>query len=267
MSAHGDAAKLSAVPTLDLRQLLTARWILTTLLVIAAAAVMVRLGIWQLDRLQQRRNTNARIVQGMAQPALNLNQPLPPDLTAMEYRSAVVTGEYDYSQEVLLRNQFNEGQPGYDLLTPLRIEQSNQAVLVDRGWIPLAQGKPDLRKAYQQTGPVTLNGQMRRSQGEPAFGGVPDPHLTASQPRLDAYNFINLEQIGKQTGYAILSVYLIAAPQAGAPDLPARSLPPVDLSEGPHLDYAIQWFIFTAILLIGYPFYVRTQLSKRISRR
>jgi surfeit locus 1 family protein len=110
------------------------RWLLATLLVAAAMAVMVRLGIWQLDRLEQRREFNARVLAQINQPALVLKGPaLQADLASMEYRPVVVEGEYDFSQQVALRNQVWENQAGVHLLTPLRIAGTEQSVLVNRG--------------------------------------------------------------------------------------------------------------------------------------
>jgi surfeit locus 1 family protein len=255
-------------PSMPNNPLLKPRWILTTVLVIAAAVVMVRLGFWQLDRLAQRKDHNARLSQGLAQPPLDLNGALPPDLTAMEFRSAVVSGRYDPSQEILLRNQYSaEGAPGFHLITPLLIANTNQVILVDRGWIPLDQQAVDQRSVYDQLGTVTVTGMLRRSQPEPVFGAAPDPQLGAGQTRLDNWIFVNLERIRLQVDRPLLDVFLVAAPDASASALPQRTLPVIDLSEGPHLDYAIQWFLFTATLLIGYPFYVRSQLRPRKPKR
>ena len=101
------------------------RWILTTLLVMAGVAVLIRLGIWQLDRLQTRRAFNARVTAQINQPTLDLNlAPGIPDLNMMEYRKVTVTGEYDFADQVALRNQAWQDQPGVHLLTPLKIAGS-----------------------------------------------------------------------------------------------------------------------------------------------
>src|SRR5690242_12910085 len=110
------------------------KWLLATLLVLAGTALCIRLGIWQLDRLQQRRAFNAEFESARAQPALDLNQEQPDNLPSMEWRAVKVTGEYDFSNQVALRNQYNDNQYGYHLLTPLQFD--GKAVLVDRGWIP-----------------------------------------------------------------------------------------------------------------------------------
>ncbi len=234
---------------------LSTRWILTTLLVLVAAAVMVRLGIWQLDRLQQRRDHNARLSAGMAQAPVDLNAGLPPDLAALEYHSVLVSGTYDFTQEVLLRNQYESGLPGFHILTPLKIKDSQQSVLIDRGWIPLDQGAPEKRSAFQPAGPVSLKGVLRRSQADPSVPAAP-----AGQARLDAWVVLDLEHIAAQIPYPILPVYVALTPDAAQTALPHLAPLDVDLSEGPHLGYAIQWFIFAVILLGGYPFYVRKQL-------
>ncbi len=87
---------------------------------IAGVAVCIRLGIWQLDRLEQRKVFNARVESQINAAALDLNQDSSTGaLFDMEYRSARVTGTYDFSQEVILRNQVFNGQLGYRVFTPI----------------------------------------------------------------------------------------------------------------------------------------------------
>ncbi len=242
----------------------TARWILTTLLVIAGVGVLVRLGIWQLDRLAQRRAFNARVIVQEQASELNLNQSLVQraGLFDMEYRRVTVQGEYDFNQEILLRNQELDGKLGFHLLTPLRIADSDQSILIDRGWIPYDQAAPELRVKYEEPGVVTVSGVIRRPQTSPDFGGVADPTLAPGETRLDAWNIVNLERIQQQTTLALLTVYIVQAPDAGWTGLPARQLVVPEISEGPHFGYAMQWFTFAAILGLGYPFFVRRQLRQ-----
>ncbi len=263
------SAKASSLQGLSpARAFFTPRWLLTTLLVLLAAAVMVRLGIWQLDRLEQRRARNAQFERSLALPPLDLTRPgSAENLSAEVFRSAVVRGRYDFSAEVILRNQAWEDRPGYHLLTPLIIEGSSQAILVDRGWVPLSDGAPEARARYAEGGTVTVSGRLMPAQQEPKFGGAADPALQPGQARLDAWNWINLERIAQQVSRPLLPLYLLAAPDGSSPALTRRSLGEVDLSEGPHLGYAIQWFIFAFILSAGYPFYVRKQLNPPAARK
>ncbi len=245
------------------------RWWFTTLLVLAAVAVMVRLGIWQLDRLDQRRAFNAHVLAQQQAPELNLNNLDPAlsldDLSGMEYRAVRVEGEYDPSGEIAIRNQAWNGVPGYTLLTPLRITGTAWVVMVQRGWVPLEGFTPDDLSRFEQPGPVQVSGIVRAARSTPDFGGRSDDPLQPGEFRR-LWNLPNLEAIGGQLPYAILPVYVQRAPEPAYPEnldqwpmemLPFPSQPKLELTEGPHMGYAIQWFIFASILGFGYPIFLR----------
>jgi surfeit locus 1 family protein len=182
-------------------------------------------------------------------------------LSGMEYRSVVVSGEYDLADQVMLRNQVWQDQPGVHLLTPLKIEGTNEAVLVDRGWVPFADAESGHLSQYDEKGKVTVHGVIRQSQSGPDFRGLPDPTLAPGQKRLAAFNLVNLDRINQQVNLVMLPVYIQQAPDPAWTAMPYRSQPVLDLSEGPHLGYALQWFTFALILGGGYPFYIRRQLK------
>jgi surfeit locus 1 family protein len=243
-----------------LLKLFSRRWWFATLLVIAAVLVMTRLGIWQLDRLEQRRAFNAQVELARAQPVLNLNQEPPANIMQMEWRPVQFTGEYDFANQVAIRNQIYAGQYGYHLLTPLLSQGT--AVLVDRGWIAAGGNatRADLRQ-YDVQGEVDVTGQIRLGQGKPAFGGIADT-LPADGSKLEVWNNADLEQIAKQLPYRILPVYIQQNPDPrdGEPPIPFQ--PQLELTEGSHFGYALQWFTFATILFIGYPFFIRNQEAK-----
>lgn len=223
-------------------------WLLAALIALAAL-VMVGLGFWQLDRLGQRRAQNALIAARLAADPVDLNQWPAADLP--EYQPVRLRGVYDFSQEIVLRNRAHLDSPGVHVLTPLRLAGSDQAVLVDRGWIPYTDAAPEDRQVYQQpAGEVTLTGLVRPPQPR-EFAFLPaDPTLSPAQPRLDAWFRVDLDQLQDQVPYPLLPFYVEAAPGPDAAQLPLSS-PALDLSEGPHLGYAIQWFAFALILVIG----------------
>lgn len=235
------------------------RWIWTTLLVVLGGLLCVRLGVWQLDRLAQRRAFNAQVLSMRALPPLDV--PARDDLTKMEWRAVRLRGTYDFENQVAIRNQYNNNVPGYHLLTPLRFAD-RQAVLVDRGWIP-AEGNdaPSAWRKYDQPGEVALSGIIRLSETRTRFGSLTDPPLSPGQTRLDFWIYVNLDRIQQQIPYPVLPVYVQLDRDPNRTDPPIPYQPVLDLSEGPHLGYAIQWFTFAAILLIGYPFYLNKQES------
>jgi surfeit locus 1 family protein len=232
-----------------LKLLFTGRRLWLTLSVLAGALVCCRLGIWQLDRLAQRRAQNALINGRMAQPATTLDG-APLDPTALDYRRVEARGVYDPSQEVVLRGRALDGAPGVHVLTPLRLDGSDAAVLVDRGWLPLELAAPEARRAYAgPVGDVVVRGIARRSQAD--AGGPQDPPLPPGEARRDAWFRADIAEIEQQTGYRLLPVFIEQQPAPGDPELPRR-VATTDLGEGPHLSYTVQWFAFAAILVVGY---------------
>lgn len=235
------------------------------MLVIAATLVLARLGIWQLDRLEQRRAFNAQVTAARAQSVLDLNAEQPWDLATMEWRPVQIVGTYDFENQIAIRNQYYGEQYGYHLLTPLRFDGAQRelsqgtAVLVDRGWIP-ADGNPtpeDWRK-YDEAGEVMVFGQIRLGSGKPAIGGVADA-LPADGSRLTLWNNADVAQVAGQLPYPILPIYIQVNADETDTDPPIPFQPELELTEGPHFGYALQWFTFATLLFVGYPFFVRKQ--------
>lgn len=230
-----------------------------TLLVIIGAIVLCRLGIWQLDRLAQRRAINATIAARMADPVVPLTAALAA-ADGQEYRHVEARGVFDPSHEIVLRNRALDGAPGMHVLTPLHLSGSDAAVLIDRGWLPQSQSDAGVRQAYgAPAGEVVVIGQLRRSQEN--FGAPYDPAFSAERPRLDAWFHVDIARIAQQTGYALLPMFVEQLPAPGDPPLPRRD-PTTDLGQGPHLSYAIQWFAFALILVVGYVAFVHQQRRK-----
>jgi surfeit locus 1 family protein len=244
------------------------KWLLATLLVVAGTAVCIRLGIWQLDRLDQRRAFNQQVETMRAMPVLDLNQQAPDEVSKMEWRAVQVQGKYDFANQIALRNQYNGNEYGYHLLTPLLFNhptgsgQAPQAVLVDRGWIP-AEGNstPQDWQKYNESGEVNLAGQIRLGQMKPRFGGVADV-VPGNGAKLEMWNNADVDRIVKQLPYPALPVYIQPNVDENDTEPPIPYQPTVELTEGPHFGYALQWFTFATILLVGYPFFLRKQESK-----
>ena len=243
------------------------RWWWTTLIVLAGIGVTIRLGFWQLDRHAQRQATIRHVQAMQALPMLDLNpRPLPPDLTGMEYRQATASGEYDFEHQVALRNQVRSRMsgtdPGFALVTPLLLADG-QAVLVKRGWIPLADNTPASWRQFDEPGMVHVEGIIRLSLSKGEFGRtLMDPTLTPGQTRLDFWNFMNLTLLKEQFPYPILEVYLQQAPGADPELLPYRHLDLPDLDPGSHVGFAVRWFFYAGLLFFGYPVWLRKQKNR-----
>ncbi len=231
------------------------RWLIATLAVLALCALFLRLGGWQLRRLEDRRAANALLLARMEQPALTLDGRAL-DAETDDLRRAVVRGTFDYSQEIVLRNRTYNELPGVHVIVPLRITgaAAGAAILVDRGWIPYELAGPEQRTQFQDAaGPVEVRGILRRSQVQSSSASPADRRPEAGQLRLDAWHRIDIPRIQEQIPYPLASVFLEEEPAAtGSSRRFPRPVPEIELSEGSHLYYAIQWFSFAAILLVGY---------------
>jgi len=236
-------------------------WLLTTLLVVAGSAVCVRLGIWQLDRLEQRRAFNSQVNSMRAAPALNLNGEIPADLISMEWRAAQVSGEYDFEHQFAIRNQAWSDQYGFHLITPLKF--SGGVILVNRGFIPFeGNDNPQGWARYAApVGAVTVAGQIRLGN-DVQIGGKPEANLDGQSP-VQFWNSLDMQKISAQIPYSVLPVYLQPNADPADATYPIPQQPEVDLTEGSHFGYALQWFSFAAILFFGYPFYLRKQIAER----
>ena len=226
-----------------------------------AVGVMIRLGIWQLDRLAARRAGNAHIRAMQAAPALDLNTLDPSlELETMEYRRAAAQGVYDFNRQVALRNQYwgipdGPAEYGYHLLTPLLL-LDGRAVLVDRGWIPGSYDDPLSWRAFDQPGEVAVTGILRLSQAEAEMGGLSTGEALPGQ-RLDFWVLPDLPSISLQLPYTLLPVYLQQASVAGEAALPYKALPELVLTDGSHLGFALQWFFYASLVFFGYPVFLR----------
>ena len=223
-----------------------------TAVVAVAVVVMVMLGFWQLRRLHSVREDNARVRERLALPATPLSQVLPirpgVDPSSAAYRRVTMTGRYDRVSEILLANRSFEGRPGSHLLTPLR-QPDGVAILVDRGWVPLGiSGAEEETTRPPVLVPVTVEGVLFPSERKGVFGPTIPP-----SGRLTTIARIDVSRIAKQLDYPIEPLYVRLTaqkpPQPGrlpvAPGLP-------DLSEGPHLSYAVQWFLFASVAVATY---------------
>lgn len=233
-----------------LRPLFSRRYRWTTLLVILTCGVMIRLGFWQLDRLAQRQAVNAEIRQKLAAPPLLLDgEWLVDNPETLKFRSAMVRGHFDHTQEVALLGQSWQDRPGVHLITPLVIEGSPQAVLVDRGWIPIEASEPGAWGDFATAGPVEIAGTIQLSQPRPNAPPWQEPEVRIFR--------VDIDRLQHQISYPLLPLFIVQAPKPSHPGPPYRSKPDINLGNGPHLSYAIQWFCFTLILAIGYMGFIR----------
>jgi surfeit locus 1 family protein len=220
-------------------------WILGHVIALVAVLGFARLGIGQLDRLHEKQARNATIAARADGPAIDLADV---DLDAAEYQHVTLTGRFDVDDQVEIRNRTYEGSVGSQVVTPL-VLADGRAVLVNRGWIPLDTAPPD-----PPPGEVTVEGLLLKTQTRSI--GPKDPPTG----HLDTLNRVDVQRVQRQVDLDLYPLYLAQTKPAPAGDYPAL-LPPPPRDEGPHKSYAIQWFLFATVVLVGYPVLLRRRMS------
>ncbi|HVF08803.1 MAG TPA: SURF1 family protein, partial [Actinomycetota bacterium] len=240
-----------------LRFLLHPRWIGLTVFASVAVVVCVMLGLWQLDRLEERRALNERIEAGRAVAPAPLQDLL--DVGgALDHRRAAATGSYDVAHEVILYGRTLEGQPGNHVLTPLVLDDGT-AIVVDRGWVPFEMDEPPVAEAAPPDGDVEVEGALLAPQ--PGGAGSIQP----GADRVTIVRSVDVEAIARDVPYDLLPWFLQLQVQSPPPGRLPVPEPPAELTQGPHLSYALQWFAFATIAAVGYAVLVRREIAHRRS--
>lgn len=218
-------------------------WLLGHVIALAAVVSFVRLGFWQLDRLEEKKERNRVIAARSDGPAVDV---LDVDLDLGEYQHVRARGHFDTDGEVLIRNRAYRGTTGQHVVTPF-VLTTGRAVLVNRGWIGIEDEPPPPPASEVVIEGVLLATQTRGSVGprDPAEG------------ELDVLNRIDVARLQQQLPYELLPLHLqLQSPVPPDGDLPLPVEPPAR-DEGPHLSYAFQWFLFSGVVLVGYPLLMR----------
>ncbi len=217
------------------------------LLALVASALCVRLGFWQLGRLEEKRALNRRLRESLAGPVVPLAGGEPWERVAG--RRVAATGVYDSLRHVVLRGRARRGAPGVELLTPLRLEGAPSAVLVDRGWLPAPDAATARPQDYPERGRVQAVGVVEAGQParEPprlrvAVGAGGMTRITVSALALDS--------LRGYFPYPLAGFVLRQLPDSSLPPLPSRAAPAFG-NENMHLSYAVQWFSFATIIAVG----------------
>lgn len=215
---------------------------LTTFLAISLIALCIWASHWQYQRGVARHQRNSVISSHIAQPPIPLTL-ISKDLTAAEWRKVKVEGRFDPTHKILLRNRYSEGKYGFDLLT-LFTDVTGKTFWVDRGWI--APGKsattaPDLPTTSTNT--VAIIGRVRLDQS------LPQGSFFAISPSQNG-KLIERWNAQTKTTTQTENFYLDLLQVSDSTMTPSAPVELPELTDGPHMAYALQWIFFAG--LVGY---------------
>lgn len=210
---------------------------------LSATALFVRLGIWQLDRLEERREQNRGLIAQMNAPEVPVQDVVGTE--SQRLRKVRASGVWDYENEMVLTSRSRQGSPGINVLTPLRLKGDSVAVLVNRGWLYAANGMTVDLAPWREADSATVHGYVIAYTAE--AGQVSTP----SAPR--GVRHLNADSIASRVPYSLLPFIVVQqdTSQVSADDKHPVRLEQPELTEGTHKSYAFQWFSFAAITIIG----------------
>ena len=213
---------------------------LKSLVALALICLCLIAAQWQYHRGVDRHARNAVIQDRIAQSPIELKS-VSGALADFEWQTVSVEGIFDNEKQILLRNRYNEGKYGYEVLTLFK-STANKSFWVDRGWVQAgatATTPPVVTEV--PTSQVSITGRLRLDSSLPrgSFFALPGKG-EGLVSELNAQSQLNTEKF-----YIDL---LSGSVPSLTPDVRAQ-LP--ELSDGPHMAYALQWFFFAGLVIYG----------------
>ena len=228
-----------------------------TVAAVAALAVLVGLGNWQLDRRawkQQLLETRAQRVGAPALTYADVAAASDNALDVLEYRPIRLAGRFDDARALKLLSRTRNGRAGFHVVTPLVTDAAGAVVLVDRGWVPFG-GDGDVTPP--PAGSVEVEGYVRKFE-------TPGRFTPENNPGTDAWYYLDRGQMASALELATVAPFYVQRAPGAVPAgrYPAGGVPDIAL-RNPHLQYAITWYALAVVLLVIYVvFHVRRRTGE-----
>ncbi len=233
--------------------LLKPKWIGFHLLCLGAIVAMISLGLWQLRRLDEKRTFNSQVTEHTNADVTPLdNALLEGPANELSYRRVSTTGTYLREPQFEVVNVTQEGTTGRDVVNALKLADGT-LILVNRGFVPTGTPLP-----APPTGQVEMLARLK--EGQVARTGQPSDDGTQA---LTEIRRVDLAALGQQFEQPPVPMYLELLESAPAEPSIVTPIAFPELSEGPHLSYAVQWAIFSISVAVGWVFAVRKSIRAR----
>jgi surfeit locus 1 family protein len=221
--------------------------ILPTIAYLVILALLLWLGFWQLDRAEQKRSELAARAAATSAPVVTINE-VQATLAKSEYRRARAIGEYDTRHQFLLDNRVEDGEVGYRVLTPFKLAGRTEAVLVDRGFIPMTQGRDVMPTLPEIEKPGEVTGHIGRGPSVGIQLGAASDNPNEWPRRVQ---YMDFDYINTALNYPVADYLLVEGSVRN--DMVIQQSTREAWRYGPerHEGYAFQWFaLATALTLI-----------------
>lgn len=218
-----------------------------TLIALPALAVLIGLGVWQLERREWKLDLIARAEARLAAAPVPLEDALE-DTAANEFAHVRFTGTFDHAHERRLFTTRTGLGPGYGIVTPLRLTDGRW-VLVDRGFVPAPLAEPASRAEGQKEGQAEIVGWLRLPEPRGAFTPPDDPAHALFYAR-------DPVAMGQGLPYALAAPIVVVADETPNPGGWPKGGMTLNFTNN-HLAYAVTWFSLALILAVIFVLYHR----------
>lgn len=213
---------------------------LKSLIAIALIVLCLIAAHWQYSRGVNRHARNAMIEKHIALPVMPLTT-VSNDPSSFEWQSVTTSGSFNREKQILLRNRYSEGVYGFEVLTLFTSDNSGQ-FWVDRGWVKAgasATTAPQISPV--PAGTVRILGRLRLDSSLPrgSFFALP-AHGAGLIAKLNAQSQLHTENF---------YIDLLSGSEKNLTPVVSAQLP--ELSDGPHMAYALQWLFFAGLIIYG----------------
>ena len=215
---------------------------LPTVAALVVVALTVSAGVWQTQRAAYKNALQARYeAQALAQPVTLPAGDIDDDV--YRYRRVSVTGRFDSAHEILLDNTILKGVPGYQVVTPLKLEQAPVYVLISRGWVARGLDRQVLPQIKTPGGVVTIEGIAVPPSGK---------YLELSTQTVEGkvWQNLNFQRLQAQLPQRVQSLMVTQLNDTG--DGLTRHWARPDTGVEKHAAYAFQWFALALATLVIY---------------
>jgi surfeit locus 1 family protein len=221
---------------------------LLCIIAILMVFVMLRLGLWQVDRADQKRDIMVQLGSRMTQAPVPMAEIFrasePADL---RFRKVLLSGQYLQGNDFYVDNQVVNGRVGYQVFTPFQLDGSALLVMVARGWISVGESRQILPAVVTNSGPVALAGRLNAAPAQPPLWddkySVSDGHVWQYLPIPEVANVLNAK---------VFPLVVELDPDASDKSTLVRQWPEIDDQQvAKHKGYAFQWFAMAVAFFIA----------------
>jgi surfeit locus 1 family protein len=225
-------------------------WRVSLLCIIAILMVlgMLRLGVWQLDRADQKRAIADQLEVRSKQAAVPIIEVVDSsDVDSLRFRKVLLKGRYLQNKNFYVDNQVVNGRVGYQVFTPFKLQQSDTVIMLARGWVSVGESRQKLPIVVTVDGPLTLQGRLNAAPAQPPLW---DPKYAVSTG--DVWQYLPLLEVAAVLQVKVFPLVVELEPSAGDNLALVRKWPEIDDQQvAKHLGYAFQWFAMAVAFFIA----------------